>query len=95
MTQSELITLYVKLKGSITPATLRDSDRSLQGHWIGSEVARVCRKLRDKKVLTSVRDGRFEKFYLAGWEKLPEYTAANFLKQFPSKIHAEAPKGLF
>lgn len=88
MTQPELITKYVQTYGSITPAKLGDKQRAFLGEWIGSEAARVCRKLRAEGKFTSTRQGKFETFYL----KDSYDTAAKFLRDWPSKPKDE-PKG--
>lgn len=63
MTQPQLVTEYCREHGSITPAKL--VTRSYKGGWFGSELPRVCRRMREKGILKSEPDERgFEKFYL-------------------------------
>jgi len=66
-TQKDIILCYVKIRGSITPATMSDADKSYFGPnmFLGSETGRRCRELRDENPprLKSVKVGKFEQFY--------------------------------
>lgn len=63
MTQHELVIEYVKFNGSILPAKM--SGKVWNDHMFGSAIDMRCRELRKDGVLTSTRDGRFTRFYLA------------------------------
>jgi hypothetical protein len=63
MTQKELVVEYLKENGTITPA--RMSGKIYKSTMFGSEVSRICRFLRADGILDSVREKRFEKFFLA------------------------------
>ncbi len=84
MTQPQLVMEYCKENGSITPAKL--VTRAWGGGWFGSELPRVCRKLREEGKLESHRDGQFETFFLPRQFRNPTSMGAEeFLKKFPSK----------
>ena len=61
MTQHRVILKYVKKNGSILPAKM--SGRIYLKTMFGSEVSRRCRELRAKRLLKSVREDRFIRFY--------------------------------
>ncbi len=58
--QKELVMAWVKEYGEITPAKL--GGKIYRGEMFGSEVSRVCRKLRAEGKLKSVKNGRFTRF---------------------------------
>ena len=60
MTQSEKVLQHIETYGSFTPA--KCANREINGLWFGSEIGRVCRKLREKGTLVSERDGKYEVF---------------------------------
>ncbi len=62
MTQKELIIKYCEEHSSIVPAMC--ANKAYRDNWFGSELARVCRKMRTAGILTSQQDGKYEKFYL-------------------------------
>jgi len=68
MTQYEQVIKYIEIHGSIIPA-------KCHGEWeegyFGSETSKRCRELRAKGVLQSVREGKFEKFWLKPRIEMP------------------------
>lgn len=64
LTQHKIITEYVREHGSITPAKLNDSLRAYRGEWIGSQADKRCRELREKGILISHKEGKYEVFTL-------------------------------
>lgn len=62
MTQYELIKQYICEYGSIVPAKVGGSE--YKGGFFGSETSKRCRELRADKVLTSVKEGKFQKYFL-------------------------------
>lgn len=61
LTQHKLIIEYVKKHGSILPAKMAGS--IFMKTMFGSEVSKRARELRAKKLLYSLPDGRFMRFY--------------------------------
>lgn len=61
MTQSQLVRKYISEFGFIIPA--KNIGRNYGGGFFGAELSRVCRKLREEKVLESYKEGKFERFY--------------------------------
>lgn len=62
LTQHQLIIEYIKEHGSILPA--KDHGFAYKQGFLGSELSKRCRELRKKGILYSIRDGKFERFYL-------------------------------
>ncbi len=62
MTQYQLVKEYILEYGSILPAKLSGS--VYKGTMFGSEISKRCRELRKKGILTSVKEGKFERFFL-------------------------------
>lgn len=62
MTQQELVIQFIKQHGSILPAKM--GGRIYLGEMFGSETGRRCRNLRNKGILRSQQEGRFERFFL-------------------------------
>lgn len=80
MTQHQLIIEYIKINGSILPAKCYGV--VFKDQMLGSETSKRCRELRKRGILTSRKDGKFERFYLA--EQVPQsQTAKQFFKDFP------------
>lgn len=65
--QKDIIMDYVRIRGSITPATMSDADKAYFGRemFLGSETGKRCRELRAEGKLQSMTTGKFETFYLA------------------------------
>lgn len=74
MTQPQLIIEYILEHGSIVPAKVGGSP--YKDGFFGSETSKRCRELRKQGRLTSVKEGRFEKFFLIEqdeeWDKIKE-----------------------
>lgn len=62
MTQHDLIISHIREFGKIIPAKV--SGKVYKGTMFGSETPKRCRELRDLRILTSHREGRFEVFTL-------------------------------
>ena len=62
MTNPEKVIQYIEAHGSFTPAFC--ANKEIDGLFFGSEIARVCRKMRAEGVLVSERNGKFEVFEL-------------------------------
>ena len=80
MTQHELLIEYIREHGSITPATLKDSQRAYKGGYIGSEAIRRAQELEPHTKpnllkyprLYKHRNGKFTTFTLT--PKITAYT---------------------
>ena len=78
MTQHNLIKEYILEHGSILPAKL--TGHIYKETMFGSEISKRCRELRKKGILTSVKDGKFERFYLIPqWQPTDEEHRQNSL----------------
>lgn len=83
MTQHQLIIEYLKEFNRIKPAKLGGT--IYLGHMFGSDTPKRCRELRKKGILDSIREGRFEVFFLVykpvdkSVDK-PPYSVDNLLK---------------
>lgn len=75
MTQIELVSEYLTEYSEITPAKL--CGHVYRGVMFGSEISRVCRKLREQGKLNSERRGKFEVFYLVNH---PSTTSQELIK---------------
>jgi len=62
MTQHQLIKEWILENGSILPAKM--SGQIYKETMFGSEISKRCRELRKKGILMSVKDGKFERFFL-------------------------------
>jgi hypothetical protein len=62
LSQHGLIIEYLKKYKTITPALM--SGNFYKNTIFGSEISRRARELRSKGILNSIRDGRFEVFFL-------------------------------
>lgn len=62
MTQQSLILQFIKDNGSAIPAKL--IGKPYAGGFFGAELSRVCRELRKQGILTSRREGKFQRFFL-------------------------------
>ena len=62
MTQSQLLIEYILEYGSAIPAKLTGTP--YKDGFFGSEISRRVRDLRKAGRLTSVKEGKFEKFFL-------------------------------
>lgn len=62
MTQAQLILDYLEQYGEITPAKM--SGKIYKETMFGSEISRVCRRLRAKGSLESRQEGKFEVYTL-------------------------------
>ena len=70
MTQSQLLIEYILEYGSATPAKLTGTE--YKDGFFGSEISRRARDLRKAGRLTSVPDGKFERFFLVDQDVKPE-----------------------
>ena len=62
MTQHQLVKEYILEHGSILPAKV--GGHPYKGGFFGSETSKRCRELRKQGILTSVKEGKFERFFL-------------------------------
>ncbi len=70
MKQHELIIEWVKENGSILPAKM--GGKFYKDGIFGSETSKRCREMRMKGILNSVKDGKFERFYLVDKPQLTQ-----------------------
>ena len=89
MTQHALILAYIAEHGSILPA--RMYGEIYKGQMFGSETSKRCRELRNKFILVSKKEGKFERFYLAEARKRAE----TILENYPPRKVEEKVASLF
>lgn len=69
MTQHQLVKDWIIENGSILPAKM--AGKVYKDTMFGSETSKRCRELRKKGTLISIKEGRFERFFMKE-ETIPE-----------------------
>ena len=89
MTQHELLIEYLKEFKKFIPAKM--SGKFYKNTIFGSECGKRARELRQKGVLYSAREGKFEVFYLKGQNSSPTNV---FQSHQPLPVKSEPPKAI-
>lgn len=90
MTQNELLINYILEYGSATPAKLTGTP--YKDGFFGSEISRRARDLRKAGRLVSVKEGKFEKYFLVDQdvkEDLGELAMAEISQETYEKIFGQ------